>query len=72
MSRTDNIQVAAISSVGKAITWPHFTLTIEENDHEMSGGRFQIVGADVKQAVAWLRSAADKIERGERLRVTSF
>jgi hypothetical protein len=72
VNRTENIQVASLSSVGKGITWPHFTLTIEENDHEMSGGRFQIVGADVKQAVAWLRSAADKIERGERLRITSF
>ena len=72
MNRTENIQVAAISGVGHAITWPQFTLTLEENDQETSGGRFQIVGASADQAVAWLRSAADKIERGEPLRITAF
>lgn len=70
--RTDNIQVAAISCVGKGISWPQFSLTIEENDGEQRGGRFQIIGADKAQAIKWLRSAADAIERGETLRVTSF
>ncbi len=72
MSRTENIQVAAISTVGKGISWPQFTLTIEENDREAQGGRFQIIGADKAQAIHWLRSAADAIERGDKLRVTSF
>ena len=70
--RTDNIQVAAVSSVGNGIAWPQFTITIEENDRESQGGRFQIIGADQKQAIEWLRSAADAVEAGQRLRVGSF
>lgn len=72
VGQTENIQVCAIASVGKGISWPQFTLTIEENARESSGGRFQIVGADGAAAVAWLRSAADTIERGEALRVKTF
>ena len=71
-SRTDNIQVAAISSVGRGVSWPQFTFTLEENDNEQRGGRFQIVGADRKQAIEWLRSAADAIELGTPLRISSF
>ncbi len=72
VERTENIQVAAISTVGKGIAWPQFNLCIEENDRESSGGRFQIVGADRAAAARWLRSAADAIERGDTLKLGSF
>jgi hypothetical protein len=67
-----DIHVATVSTVGKALEWPQYTMSMEENDREASGGRIQVSGATRAQAIVWLRTAALALEQGRRLRVMAF
>lgn len=66
------IALAEIATVGGALAWPQYVLSIQESDHESKGGHFRITNATRERAVKWLRSAADAIEAGRPLAVENF
>ena len=67
------MQLGVVTSVGKELVYPRYTLSFEEiSDLSNSGASFSITGASRKDACAWLRTAADLIEVGEPLRMRGF
>lgn len=67
-----DMQLATIVNVGHALEWPRYDLHLTENEREIRGGDINVQGVSRKEAIAWLRNAADAMEAGKLLRVGFF